>query len=168
MALFEPIFEALNRDDVRYVVVGGVAVVLHGYARLTADLDLAVDLDPVEARKAIDSLSRLGLRPSAPVEAIGFADPAIRAGWVADKGMAVFSLRDPADPMRQVDLFTESPIPFDELWSRSELVQLGGLAVRVASIPDLIDMKQSVGRPIDLRDVEELRAIAEEKGGADG
>ena len=39
MSLFEPIFEALNRQNVRYVVVGGVAVVLHGHARLTADLD---------------------------------------------------------------------------------------------------------------------------------
>jgi hypothetical protein len=73
---------------------------------------------PPEARRAIDSLSRLGLRPSAPFEAVGFADPAIRAGWVAEKGMS--------------------------------------------------DMQRSVGRPIDLRDVEELRAIAERKGGADG
>jgi len=50
--LFEPIFEALNSAQVRYIVVGGVATVLHGFARLTADLDLIVDLQPVEARKA--------------------------------------------------------------------------------------------------------------------
>jgi len=44
VAIFAPVFEALNGARVRYVVVGGVAVVLHGHARLTTDLDLVVDL----------------------------------------------------------------------------------------------------------------------------
>jgi hypothetical protein len=48
--LFEPIFEALNSVQVRYIVVGGVATVLHGFARLTADLDLIVDLDDIRSR----------------------------------------------------------------------------------------------------------------------
>ena len=56
--LLEPIFDALNRADVRYVVVGGLATVLHGYARLTADVDLIVDLVPAEARKTIAAIAR--------------------------------------------------------------------------------------------------------------
>jgi hypothetical protein len=63
VGLFEPIIEQLNNNGVRYVVVGGVAVVLHGYARLTADLDLAVDLSTEEARKAIDSRGLGGAPP---------------------------------------------------------------------------------------------------------
>jgi hypothetical protein len=85
VSLFEPIIDAMNRADVRYVVVGGVAVVLHGYARLTADLDLAVDLAPVEAAKAIDVLVDLGLVPTVPVDPSGFADPLVRAAWVSEK-----------------------------------------------------------------------------------
>ncbi|MBI4637248.1 MAG: hypothetical protein HY727_12940 [Candidatus Rokubacteria bacterium] len=54
MPLFEPLLDALNRAAVRYVVVGWFATVLHGYARLTADIDLVVDLAPDEARKAVD------------------------------------------------------------------------------------------------------------------
>lgn len=46
MSLYVPVFEALNDMQVRYVVVGGLATVLHGYARLTADIDLMVDLEP--------------------------------------------------------------------------------------------------------------------------
>lgn len=46
MSLLEPLCQALNRADVRYVVVAGVATVLHGFARLTADVDLVVDLAP--------------------------------------------------------------------------------------------------------------------------
>jgi hypothetical protein len=73
VALFEPIFDALGRADVRYVVVGGVAVV-HGHARLTADLDLAVDLAPEQALRAIETLVELGLRPAAPLDPAEFAD----------------------------------------------------------------------------------------------
>ncbi len=165
MALFEPIFEALNRHDVRYVVVGGVAVVLHGHPRLTADLDLAVDLSPGEADKAIDALAGLGLRPRATVDPSGFADPATRARWAAERGMRVFSMWDPAEPMRAVDLFVENPIEFEELWDRSEVVPLGGTTARVASIPDLIHLKRLAGRPQDLLDVEALQAILRRREG---
>ena len=73
MSLFEPIFAALENGAVRYVVVGGVATVLHGYARLTADVDLIVDQNPDEARKAIRVLVALGFVPRAPVNAEGTA-----------------------------------------------------------------------------------------------
>ena len=66
MSLFEPIFAALENGAVRYVVVGGLATVLHGYARLTADVDLIVDQAPDEARKAIRVLAALGFIPRAP------------------------------------------------------------------------------------------------------
>jgi hypothetical protein len=106
------------------------------------------------------ALVGLGLRPTAPVDPVGFADESVREGWFADKGMLVFSLRDPDDPMRQVDLFTRSPLPFEELWSRSTQVDLEGTSVRVASLEDLITMKRASGRPLDLDDVEVLEAIA--------
>jgi len=166
--LFEPILEALNRAGVRYVVVGGVAVVLHGYARLTADLDLAVDLEPGEAAKAIDTLVELGLVPIAPVDPSGFADPKVRAAWIAEKNMQVFSMRDPRDPLRLVDLFVEHVIDFKQLWRRSELLDLAETTVRVASIPDLVAMKRKAGRPQDLADIEALEAILERRTPGNG
>jgi hypothetical protein len=159
MPLFEPIFEALNRADVRYIVVGGLATVLHGHARLTADIDLIVDLAPDEARKAIDSLVAIGLRPRVPVQAVEFADPAKRREWIRDKNMRVFPLIDPADAMRQIDLFVEVPIEFEALWARSEVMDLDRTTVRVASIEDLIALKRMAGRPQDLSDIEALEAI---------
>ncbi len=62
---------------VRYVVVGGLATVLHGYARLTADIDLMVDLEPEELRKSIDALAGYGMVPRLPVDPYGFADFAV-------------------------------------------------------------------------------------------
>ncbi len=165
MALFEPIFRALNDSGARYVVVGGVATVLHGYARLTADIDVVVDLAPEPARAVVAALGAIGLRPRAPVEAAAFADPASRAGWARDKAMTVFSFWDPANPMREVDLFLDCPMPFDELWGRSLVIDLGDTSVRVASIDDLIRLKRLAGRPVDLQDAEALEAIRERKQG---
>jgi hypothetical protein len=160
VSLFEPIFEALNASGVRYLVVGGLATVLHGFARLTADVDLVIDLSPDAALKGIEALSGLGFRPRVPVDARQFADPDVRRQWIAEKGMQVFTMIDPGNPMRAVDLFVESPFPFDELWRRSDIMMLGRIEVRVASIPDLIAMKRRADRPQDRLDIEALEAIA--------
>lgn len=168
MSLFLPIFQALGAAGVRYVVVGGVAVVLHGHPRLTADLDLVVDLAPEQARAAIDALTTLGFTPRLPVDAAGFADPEVRRSWVEGKGMTVFTMWDPQDPTRAVDLFVVEPIAFDELWERSELINLGTTTARVASIDDLIAMKREAGRAMDLEDVEALTTILEQEEPGDG
>ncbi|MBI2898430.1 MAG: hypothetical protein HYY06_33070 [Deltaproteobacteria bacterium] len=68
--IFEPVVRALNEDRVRYVAVGGLAVVLHGHARLTADLDIIVDLSPDEASRAMACLTRVGMRPRAALRCI--------------------------------------------------------------------------------------------------
>lgn len=159
MALFEPLFKALNDAGVRYVVVGGLAVVLHGHARLTVDVDLVVDLDEGQALKAIDALVNLGLRPRVPVNPRDFADRSIREAWIRDRGMQVFSMFDPSNPMRVVDLFVEHPVPFEELWSRSQVFELRDTTVRVAAIPDLIHLKRLADRPQDRADIEQLEAI---------
>ncbi len=124
MSLYVPVFEALNDMQVRYVVVGGLATVLHGYARLTADIDLMVDLEPEELRKSIDALAGYGMVPRLPV-----------------------------------DLFVEDPIEFDLVWSRAEVVALGPVSVRIASIPDLIALKRLANRPQDVIDIEKLMEI---------
>jgi hypothetical protein len=157
---FGPIFAALDESGARYVVVGGLAVVLHGYARLTADVDLVVDLSPGQAIRAVAALTRIGMVPRAPVDARDFADPDRRRAWIEEKGMKVFSMHDPRRPLVEVDLFVESPIAFEDLLTRSEWITIGGRRVRVASITDLLAMKRAAGRPKDQEDIAALEAIA--------
>ena len=166
MPLFEPVFSALNAADVRYVIVGGLAVVLHGHPRLTADVDLVLDLEPSVARRALEALVGLGLKSRAPVDPLAFADLRQREIWLAEKGMQVFTLFSPANPLLILDLFVRDPIPFEQLWARAETLDLGGIPVRVASLDDLITMKRAVGRPQDLMDIEALEALklAREEG----
>ena len=154
----------LNMAGVRYVVVGGLATVLHGYARLTADVDLAVDLAPEEATKMIQVLVARGFRPQVPVLPEEFANPTVREVWFRDKHMWAFSLVDPANPMRVVDLLLKPEIPFEELLARSQEVMLNRTKIRIASIDDLIALKRQAGRPQDLTDIEQLQAIRRQKG----
>jgi hypothetical protein len=161
MALYEEIFHELNEAGARYVLVGGLATVLHGYARLTADVDLVVDLAPGEAAKTIQVLEGMGLSPRVPVPAIHFADPDHRRRWIEDKGARVFTLIDVKNPLRAVDLFLSHPIPFEELWERSVLIPLNLATPRVASIPDLIRLKELADRPQDREDIEALEKILE-------
>lgn len=164
MSIFLPLFQALNRAKVRYVVVGGIATILHGYVRATSDLDLVVDLQAVEAEKAVRALSTYGFKPRAPVDPLQFADAAQRRLWVEEKGMEVFSFFHPQVIGLSVDVFARHPIPFDDLWSRAVIMDLNGILVRVCSIDDLIEMKHRAGRRQDLADIEELSRIKALKG----
>jgi predicted nucleotidyltransferase len=163
VSVFESIFQILNTAGVRYVVVGGLATVLHGYARLTADVDLAVDLAPEEAIKMIQTLVANGFRPQVPVSPDAFADPEVREVWLRDKHMLAFSLVDQANPMRVVDLLLKPDVPFAELLARSEAVALNNTTVRIASIEDLVALKRHAGRPQDLADIEQLETIRRRK-----
>lgn len=168
MLLYELLFRALDVSGTRYVVVGGVATVLHGYARLTADIDLVLDLEPEAAARAMRALAALGLRPRAPVDPEDFANVHIRKGWLRDKGMQVFSLFDPENPLLSVDVFTSHPIRFEDLFDRAIECDVGDVSVRVASIPDLIYLKRLANRPRDRDDIEKLEAIARLRNGRDG
>ena len=158
-AMFETVFRALNDRGVRYLVAGGVAVVLHGHMRYTKDLDLVVDLAPEQARAAIEALSALGLVPAVPVDPYAFADADTRQAWIHDKGMSVFPLHHPEDPRMVVDLFVDLPGDFQALWDASDEMPLDTTTVRVVSLADLIAMKREAGRPRDMLDVEELEQI---------
>jgi hypothetical protein len=160
------IFAALEVAQVRYLVVGGVAVVLHGHPRFTADLDLVVGMDRDNILAAVGALAMLDYRPRAPVPAEALADPEARRTWVEDKGMTVFSLWSPTLPATEIDIFVEEPLPFEEAYVRGVSVDLGPVRLTVACLQDLLQLKRMAGRPLDLEDVAALEAIARED--ADG
>ncbi len=157
------IFSALGAARVRYLVVGGVAVVLHGYPRFTADLDLIVELTPDNALAAVRALSSLGFQPRAPVAAETFADPDARRAWIQGKGLTVFSMWSEQFPATEVDLFVEEPVPFEAAYARAVPVDLGHSNIMVAAIEDLLSLKRAASRPRDLEDIEALEAILKEE-----
>jgi hypothetical protein len=155
----EAILEALNRAQVRYLVVGGVAVVLHGYLRTTADLDLVIQLAPDNARRAVEVLTTLRYRPRAPVPFAAFAERDTRESWLREKGLTVFSLWSPDHPTLEIDLFVSEPFDFDVAYARALRVPLERTEAIVVSLDDLIALKRQVGRPRDQEDVAALEAL---------
>ena len=150
------------------MVVGGVATVLHGHVRLTADVDLILDLEEEAAARAVRALTTYGLKPRAPVNPREFADSRIRKVWIQDKGMQVFSFFKPDDPLLSVDVFVDHPIEFEGLYERSESCNIGSCPVRIASIPDLIQLKRLANRPRDREDIARLKEILRLQGDSDG
>ena len=158
----EAIVRALNQAQVRYLIVGGLAVVAHGYVRFTADIDLVLDPDEAAMRRAVAALTSLGYRPRAPVAFEEFADAACRARWASEKGLTVFSAYSPEHPATEVDLFVETPFDFERAYAGGRALEVApGLAATFVGVADLIEMKRRAGRPQDLQDVENLRSLSD-------
>ena len=115
--IYEDVFERLEREGVAYVVVGGVALVLHGFDRPTADLDLVVDCAGDGAERATRALAGAGFFPTVPLPL-----SALTVLRMLDRGG------------RQVDVFARFLVPFAELLAGSTQVLVGATPVRVASL----------------------------------
>lgn len=146
--IYSDVFDRLEQDKVRYVVVSGVAVVLHGYARPIADLDIVIDRSPDEAQRAMLTLTANGFVPSIPLPL---------------NALTVLRMFDGMN--REVDVFVRYHIPFEELMSASEMVWVSNSKVRVASLEHVIQAKRITRRPHDLQDIEKLMRVAEPENG---
>jgi len=154
------IFHTLNNAGIAYVVVGGVAVNLHGHTRFTKDLDLFIGFDNDNLKQALVALQTHGFVPLLPVPILDFADPDKRKMWIEEKGMVVFQLYEVADTSRRIDIFVDEPLPFDALLADAARISLGVASdVPIASIAHLIQLKRIANRPQDLSDIEKLQLI---------
>jgi predicted nucleotidyltransferase len=159
-ASVEAVVQALNQAAVRYLVAGGLAVVAHGHLRFTADLDLILDLEERNLRRALEALDRLGYRPRAPVALLDFADAEKRGSWIRDKGLAVFSLYSDLHPATEIDLFVSDPLGFEDAFARALRLEVApGVEATFVGLDDLIRLKTAAGRPQDLLDIERLQQL---------
>lgn len=156
---YEEIFRELNKKKIDYVVVGGVAVVLHGVVRLTADLDLMVHLDEKNLAKFVEVMNELGYRPRVPVKAESFVDPENRKSWIEEKNMRVFSFYHPKKNIMLIDIFVNEPVPYDKIRQDAVIMKMGNLLIPTVSLNDLIKLKKISGRPQDLADIDALKRL---------
>jgi len=160
LASIEAVARALNDADVRYLIVGGLAVAAHGYARTTFDVDLVVQLHPDNVLRAMDTLESLGYRPLAPVKLADFADVSIRESWIRDKHMVVFQLRSDQHRETTLDIFVTEPFDFDAEYDRALTGDiLPGVRVRFVRLETLIQMKEAANRPKDQEDIRQLKLL---------
>ena len=160
---YEDVFRALSRHEVRYLIVGGVAVNLLGVPRMTKDLDLMLDLSADNLNRFVTAVKDLGYRPRAPVAMEEFADADKRGAWRREKNALVFTLNDPGDPLTQVDIFLENPIDFESAYAARQTLEAGDMTLSVISIKDLLQLKALANRLQDQSDIAMLRKVQNER-----
>jgi hypothetical protein len=154
------VFRALNEASVKYLVVGGIAVISHGHERLTQDLDLVIGFDEGNLLRGLRALVAVGYRPKLPVRVEDFCDEGIRKSWIEEKNMLVFQMWSDVHRRLPVDVFVSEPFDFAHAYkdARKEWL-LADLPVTVVDLERLMEMKRSAGRPHDLVDLEALENI---------
>lgn len=157
---FEKIFKALNDNNVKYLVIGGAAVNLHGYVRVTHDLDLFIALDESNIKKFAAAMRTLNFKPKVPVEIEELGDIKKREKWVKEKNMKVFSLVD-IDTDDIIDIMIMDYLQFDESYKEKKVVIIKGMEIPLASIKDIIKLKEIAGRAKDIIDLKVLLEIQE-------
>ncbi|MFZ3375486.1 MAG: hypothetical protein WA183_08025 [Chthoniobacterales bacterium] len=159
LADVETILRALNGADVRYLIVGGLAVVAHGYVRYTADVDIVLDLERDNALRAMKALDAIAYRPLVPVDATDFADEEKRRVWIREKNMLVFQMRNPDRESTRLDIFVKEPFAFTEEFAQAKWEEVAGIRAPVLRYDELIRLKRSSGRPQDLIDIDQLELM---------
>lgn len=148
---FLELMRAFEREGVDYVLVGGVAVNLHGIARATEDIDFFIRPDP----ENVDRL-KLALRSV-------WNDPEIDGIQARDFETYPTLRYGPPGEELVVDILTRLGVAFSFEDLESEVLQVEGVRIRVATRATLVRMKRNTVRPIDKADVAALEQL--ENGG---
>jgi hypothetical protein len=156
----ETIVKALNDAKVKYLIVGGVAVVAHGYERFTKDLDLVIGLERKNIIRGLRALMAIGYQLRIPVTPEQFADPALREQWRREKNMVVLQLWSDTHRRTPIDVFVYEPFDFVKELARARREPVFGKeSAAIVSYKTLLKLKKSAGRSQDLLDVEKLRKL---------
>lgn len=160
---YEDVFRALNKARVKYLVAGGIGVVLHGFPRFTADLDLIIHLEEKNIDKFFETVAKLGYRPRLPVTKEEFQDKHKRNEWIKTKNMTVFSFFHSSKPMKTIDVFIKEPIRFEVMAKDIAKIKVKDIIIPTLSIKHLIQLKEKAGRPEDRIDIANLKIIQRSK-----
>ena len=147
MTGFARILEDLNEAEVRYVLIGGIALIRHGVVRATRDIDAVFDPD----EENVDRIQALVTKWNA-TRPDGSSIP--RNGISPERSIHL------STPMGDLDLVTEviAGFPFQQLLERAEVRKVDGVEAPICSLADLVAMKRAVGRERDLADLADLEA----------
>jgi len=158
MIIYEEILRQFQRQKVKYVIVGGIAVNLLGYLRSTADMDILVEMSNENLGKIVNILRKQGYRVKQPVDPIGIADEKIRYNWIHNKHMKAFNFYKEVE-LKEVDIIIDTPVSFKEAKKSARRLKIDNIILPVISISNLIKMKKGTARSVDKLDIEELKKI---------
>lgn len=145
--------KALSTHKVRYAIVGGYAVSLHGAVRGTLDIDIVIPLEKSQYNAAQLALKSLNLEPRLPVcaeEVFNF-----REEYINNRNLIAWTFTNPKNPAQIVDII----ITEDLNQLETTKLKIQRQSVNIASIEDLIRMKSETGREQDQADIKALKRL---------
>jgi len=149
----QDVFRSFQRHDVRYVVIGGIAAVLHGVPRATFDLDILIEATPDNAKRLLAALLDGGLATASMTSVQDLLSNEI----------TIFK-----DRVR-LDVQISTPgIRFADVWPRRTIMSYQGQEFFVLSKEDLIASKRAAGRDVDLEDIRLLELPEKTQGEGKG
>ncbi len=139
---FKEFIESLNANQVRYLVVGGYAVAIHGHPRYTKDIDIWLEVSPANAANMVRALDQFGFSSLGLSEADFLAaDQIVQLG----------------NPPNRIDLFTALPgVDFAECYPARVEIEIDGVRIDFIDLENLRKNKKASGRHQDLADLENL------------
>lgn len=161
MADYQSLLRLFEREKLRYLIVGGVAVNLHGYPRFTNDIDILLALDHDNLAKMATIMKEMGYQQRLPIsiQELGNTDK-VRT-LMKDKGLVAYSFIHAEEPQFNIDVLVGASMEFEKFTAHTMKAEVWGLDVPVVSIDDLITMKQNSERE---KDVQDVVALLELKG----
>jgi hypothetical protein len=153
------LLQSLSGESVQYVLVGGLAVQLHGYMRSTFDIDLVLAMNDENLVRFIAVAKQYGLVPSIPIPIDSLRNAHQIEQWHREKGMLAFALREPQVGGSVVDILVRPNVPFEQLMANAVAGELLAQKIWIASIDDLIAMKRTANRAKDQLDIVALEKI---------
>lgn len=153
MTQFEEILKILTQNHVEFILIGGLAAVVHGFSGATADLDVVYSRAPGNVKKIIKALSPHHVRLRALDENLPF--------FFDEKTFENCHNFTLTTDLGDLDLLFEIPgfQDFTDILSHSERIEVFNMECRVLSLEGLIHNKKACARPKDLLQLQELEAI---------
>ena len=141
IARSKTLFACLEKNRVKYIVIGGVAAILHGVPRMTGDIDIFIEANPENAGRMLNTLRDLGYETSE---------------LVTPEGLAAVKLLMFENSIK-IDVMLRIPgVEFAEAWTNRKTQYVGDQKFYIISKADLIASKLAAGRKRDLEDVAAL------------
>jgi predicted nucleotidyltransferase len=135
--------ELCNNHEIKYLVIGGYAVSIHGYPRSTKDIDVCIEMSESNATKMVQVINDFGFGSLKLAK-----EDFLKKDFITQLGF----------PPLRIDVLNDlEGVNFEDAWNNKKIVNFEGVPVNFIGYDDLIKVKQKAGRPQDIADVDNLK-----------
>jgi predicted nucleotidyltransferase len=132
-----------NQYNVKYLVIGGYAVAIHGYPRYTKDLDVSIEMSEENAERVVRVINDFGLSSLRLTK-----EDFLKENFVTQLGY---------DPIR-IDILNDlEVVTFDEAWRNKKVVTMFDVSINFIGLEELLKIKAKAGRKQDIADIDKLK-----------